>query len=109
MSTKGPAKGVLKMKFSINQRLKIALIVVLVFAIGGTSFLLYRAVKHPGFEEQNVPIYSYNNKATVDFMVYFKPNELYNTKSMNKDQIYITEFVDHISRFQLSIQWRQSQ
>lgn len=86
----------LEMKFSINKKLRIVLIVVLIIAISGVSFLLYREVKHPGFEEQSVPIYSYNNKANVDFMVYFKPNELYNTESMNEDQIYITEFVDYI-------------
>jgi len=84
------------MRLSINKNLRIGLIVLLVIIIGGASFLLYREVKHPGFQEQSVPVYSYNNKATVDYRVYFKPNDLYEAGYMDEEQIYLTELVDHI-------------
>ncbi|NLY66888.1 MAG: DUF5305 domain-containing protein [Tissierellia bacterium] len=84
------------MKFGINKNLRMGLIIVLIIAIAVISFFLYREVKYPRFEEQNVPVYSYNNKASVGFAVYFKPNELYETESMDKEQIYLTEFVDRI-------------
>lgn len=84
------------MKFSINKKLRILLIVILIIVIGGVSFLLYREVKHPGFEEQKITLYSYSNKASADYSVYFKPNELYDAASMDEEQIYLTEFVDHI-------------
>lgn len=84
------------MKLSINKNLRVVLIVFLILTTGGVSFLVYKEVKQPGFEEQRIPIYSYNNKATVGYRVYFKPNELYDSESMGEDQIYLTEFVDYI-------------
>ncbi len=84
------------MKFSIHKKLRLGLISFLIIGVAGVSFLLYRAIKDPGYEEEKVPLFSYNNKATADFTVYFKPNELYDTKSLSEDRIYITEFIDHI-------------
>lgn len=85
------------MKFSINKRLRITLIAVLVIAIGGISFLLYRRVKYPGVEEQKITLYTYNNKGSVDYRVYLKPNDIYNIDILDAGQIYITEFVDYIN------------
>ena len=43
------------MKFGINKNLRMGLIIVLIIAIAVISFFLYREVKYPRFEEQNVP------------------------------------------------------
>lgn len=84
------------MKLKINKRLKIALISILVILIGTSSFLLYMEIKHPGFEEQKISVYSYNNKSTVNYKIFLKPNILYDTNPLDEGKIYITEFIDYI-------------
>lgn len=85
------------MKFNINKKLRIGLIAVLVIAVCCISFLLYKEVRYPGVEERNIALYTYNNQGSVDYRVYLKSNELYDSNSLEKDQIYISEFVDYIN------------
>ncbi|HHV45366.1 MAG TPA: DUF5305 domain-containing protein [Tissierellia bacterium] len=84
------------MRISINKRLKIGLIAVLIIVFCGVSFLLYREANYPGFREEKVVLYGYNNAASVDYRVYLKENELYNSMYLDEGQIYITELVDNI-------------
>jgi len=84
------------MRISINKKIRIVLIVVLIIAFCGASFLLYREANYPGFREEKVALYSYNNAANVDYRVYLKENELYNSIYLDEGKIYITEFVDYI-------------
>lgn len=84
------------MKLRINKKLKIILISFLIILIGSSSFLLYKEVKYPGFEEKKVPVYSYNNKSTINYKVFLKPNKLYDTNFLEEGKLYITEFVDYI-------------
>lgn len=85
------------MKININKKLKIGLVSVLVILIGIISFLLYKEIKEPGFEEQKVSVYSYINKASINYKVFIKPNELYETNPLDEGKLYITEFVDYIN------------
>ena len=85
------------MKININKKLKIGLVSVLVILIGIISFLLYKEIKEPGFEEQKKPVYSYNNKANVNYKVSVKPNKLYETNPLDEGKLYITEFADYIN------------
>ncbi len=85
------------MKININKKLRIGLISVLVILIGIISFLLYKGIKDPGFEEQKKPVYSYNNKASINYKVFVKPNNLYEKNPLDEGKIYITEFVDYIN------------
>ena len=84
------------MRIKINKRLKIGLIVILVAAIGIISFLLYRAINNPEYKDEKVILYKYNNKSTVNYEVFLKPNILYEKLSLGEGQIYISEFVDYI-------------
>ena len=68
----------------------------MIIGVAGVSFLLYRAIKIQVERRRKVPLFSYNNKATATLQYIFKPNELYDTKSLSEDRIYITEFIDHI-------------
>ena len=84
------------MKVKINKKLKIGLIAILVISIITSSFLLYKTVKYPGYKNYKVPLYSYNNKGTVNYKVFLRPNILYETNSLDEGMLYITELVDYI-------------
>lgn len=84
------------MKIKINKKLKIGLMAILVVLVGIISFLLYKKFKYPNFEEQKISLYKYNNKSTVNYEVFLKPNILYQKPSLGEGEIYISEFVDHI-------------
>lgn len=84
------------MKLAINKKLKIALISLLAILISISSFLLFREVNSPRFEEQKNPVYSYNNKGSVNYTVFLKSNNLYESTSLEEGKLYITEFVDYI-------------
>ncbi|WP_352420630.1 DUF5305 domain-containing protein [Proteiniborus sp.] len=84
------------MKIKINKKLKIGLISILVLSVGFISFLLFKEVNYPVIEEQKIPLYSYNNKSTVNYKIFLKPNMLYPTNSLDEGMIYLTEFVDYI-------------
>lgn len=84
------------MKLKINRSLKIALIIIIAMSICSISFLLYKELKYPVFEEEKVSLYEYNNKANINYTVFLKPNILYEEESLGEGNIYITEFIDHI-------------
>jgi len=83
-------------KLKLNKGLKIGVISILIILIAILSFLLYREVKYPGFQEQKNTLYSYNNKGTINYTVFLKPNILYDTDSLDEGQLYLTEFIDYI-------------
>jgi hypothetical protein len=85
------------MKLKINKKLKITLILSSIILIGISSLLLYREVNMPKFEEQNNTLFSYNNKGTVNYKIFLKPNNLYKENPLGPEKIYITEFVDYLS------------
>lgn len=85
------------MRININKKLKIGLISILVIMTGIISFLLYKEIKYPGFEEQKTPVYTYNNKANVNYKVFTKPNKLYDINPLEEGKLYITEYVDYIN------------
>lgn len=84
------------MKLKINKKLKIGLIAILTIVVALSTYLLYKEVKIPDFEEQKTPVYSYNNKASINYTVFLKPNDLYKGSSLDEGKLYITEFVDYI-------------
>jgi len=85
------------MKIKINKKLKIGLMTILVVLVGIISFLLYKEFKYPNFEEQKISLYKYNNKCTINYEVFLKPNILYQKPSLGEGEIYISEFVDYIN------------
>lgn len=89
-------KGVLSMKLQINKNLRIGLISILILLIITSSFLLFQQVRSPKYEEQKTPVYTYNNKGSINYAVFLKSNNLYEANSLEEGKLYITEFVDHI-------------
>lgn len=84
------------MKRKINKGLRNALTILTITGVFIFSVLLYRGTLCPGFEEKKVPLYSYKNRTAIDYMVYFKPNILYEECSPSENNIFITNFVDYI-------------
>lgn len=84
------------MKLQINKKLRIGLILLLVIFITTSSLLLYRQVSSPIFEEQKTLVYTYNNRSSINYTVFLKPNNLYEGSSLDEEKLYITEFVDYI-------------
>lgn len=84
------------MSISINKRIRNGLIAVLIIGFCVVSFLLHREANYPGFREEKVTLYRCDNVANVDYRVYLKENELYNSTYLDEGKIYITEFVDYI-------------
>lgn len=85
------------MKFKIKKKIRMGLISILVILIALISYLLFNEINNPGVEEQEKSIYEYSNKATANYKVHLKPNNLYKGTTMEEGQMYITEFVDQIS------------
>ena len=84
------------MKLQISKKLKTSVISLLIILISTSSFILFRQVRIPKLEEQTNPVYAYNNKSSVNYEVFLKPNNLYEGNSVDEGQVYITEFVDYI-------------
>lgn len=47
-------------------------------------------------KEEQMTLYSYNNKSDIHYQVQLKPNILYDKATLDEDKVYITEFVDSI-------------
>lgn len=84
------------MKKSVNKRLKIALVAVLLIIIAIISPLLYLAVKNPGVREEKIILLNYSNKSDVKYKVFLTPNPLYSGDNIEEGKLYLTSFVDHI-------------
>lgn len=84
-------------KLKINKIFKITLTITTILTIVALSFLLYKEVKVPKINEEKVKLYSYINKSSTDYKVLLKPNNLYNTPSLNEGKYYITNYVDSIN------------
>lgn len=84
------------MILTLYKKQKIAIILVLLLFIALIIFLLYKNVYSPGFEDNKVQLYSYNNKSAIDYSIYLKQNNLYKGTYLEEGKMYITEFVDYI-------------
>jgi hypothetical protein len=84
------------MKLMINKNIRKGLIFIFVVTVLILSFLIFNEIYNPGYEEQKNTIYTYNNKGSINYSVYLKPNKLYNGNVLDEGKLYITEFVDYI-------------
>ncbi len=84
------------MRLKINKKIKIVLIALMITAIGICSFQIYREFRIPKFTEKKNPVYTYDNKSSINYEVFLKPNRLYDKASQGEGEVYITEYVDFI-------------
>ncbi|MDF2840144.1 MAG: hypothetical protein K0Q99_916 [Clostridia bacterium] len=84
------------MKKSINKRVKIALMLMLLIIITIMAALIYLTIKNPGVREEKITLLNYNNKTEIKYKVILKPNPLYSGDSLEEDKLYLTSYVDNI-------------
>lgn len=84
------------MKINMHKRLKIILLIMNLVVLLATSVFLYREYTIPQYTEEKASLYTYNNKAGINYNVFLRPNVLYEEESLGEGQTYITEFIDHI-------------
>ena len=58
------------MKLKINKRLRKVLMIIVIVLITTFSFFLYKLVKHTGFKDEKVSLYSYENKGNISYNVF---------------------------------------
>jgi hypothetical protein len=84
------------MKFKLNKNIRLTVIVLLSLA---ACFMLYKlgeAFLSPKLVEENVPLYSYNQQANINYKVNLKANPIYEEKTLGENQVYIENFVNNI-------------
>jgi len=85
------------MKIRISKTLKILFIVINAMLILGVVVYFYLYYIIPRYKEDIIIKYSYKQKADVNYQVMLIPNDLYEEKSLNEGNIYITQLIDHIN------------
>ncbi|HHT63197.1 MAG: DUF5305 family protein [Bacillota bacterium] len=85
-------------KIRINKTIRNVIIVFLICALPVLSYGVYYFYNLP-LLEQNTPVFNYQHKAAVNYRVFYKPNSLYAENSMEKDKVYITNYIDYINTF----------
>jgi len=84
------------MKLKINKNVRFALIIIIAATAVLFSYFIYDEAYNPGFEEQTIPVYSYDNKGSINYSVHLKPNNLYSYNKLEEGKLYISEFVDYL-------------
>jgi len=85
------------MKEKINHKLRVFLIALSAVLLITFSTFLFCTWKYPGTVEEKITKYQYTQKANVDYEVVLKPNIVYDEKTLDMGQVYVTNFVDHIN------------
>lgn len=82
----------------INKNVRLSIICIMAVMLAIMAIMILYTVKKGKFIEQKVPVYSYSNKAKVDYQTFLLPNSLYpaNQKSIGAGNIYIKKITDYI-------------
>lgn len=81
---------------SINKSLRIALIIISSVLILSMIYMLFITYNYQKYTKEKYPVYSYVDKAKVNYSVFLIPNEIIAEKSLNEGSTYITSLVDYI-------------
>jgi hypothetical protein len=85
-------------KFTLDGRVRIAIIALFIALIGITIYFTYIAFSLPTLVERNVSICSYEHRGDFTFLVYLKPNILYDTTTLGPgEKLYFTKITDQIN------------
>lgn len=84
------------MKLKMSRRIRITAFMLAAAALLLSGYMGYQAWKYPGFIDEQIPKYTYKQKAGVDYQVNFRPNMLYEQSSMTGGGPYISKYVRSI-------------
>lgn len=83
-------------KKSIPAIFRTVLMVVLIVSMVTLSFVMFQAWKNPGTVEEKVALFTYSQKATVDYQVNYRSNILTGAAMVEAGETYITEYLNNI-------------
>ncbi len=84
-------------KLPIRKNQKIVFLIVAGLLIIGNSIVLYKSLNTPVYENAVESTNNFEYSAVIDYEVFLEPNILYNEESIQRDQLYITDFIDYIN------------
>lgn len=85
----------LKSKYRVHRSFNLRLTFDLLIFVLSFIFCLYYATK--SFEYRNAKYVNYNDKNIIDYKVYVKENDFYETDYLNKGMIYVSGLIDKIN------------
>jgi hypothetical protein len=85
------------MKISINNNLKIIIIVAIIIMIGVSSLFIFKEVKNPKTKEEKITLYNYKSSAAFNYKVHLKQNLLFKEKVQAEGLMYLSELVEEIN------------
>ena len=83
-------------KIQVRKDLKVVSLLVCTIAVIGLATLSYFEYKNPGIEEKKISLYSYEYHGDVSYQVAVQSNSLYDTKTLDEDEVYFANLVDSI-------------
>lgn len=84
------------MKKSVPAVLRNVLIIALSIIIIVVALVMYWSWKNPGTITEKIPLYSYSQKAAVDYQVSYRPNILTGSALVGAGETYITKYLNNI-------------
>lgn len=81
---------------NINKNLKKWLIISFSVILAVLLFLIYNTETGHKYTDREKPVYSYENKAGVNYEVFLLPNDIFLEKSLKEGNIYINKLIDYI-------------
>ncbi|MGF3105779.1 DUF5305 family protein [Rossellomorea sp. DUT-2] len=85
------------MKVKLNKHIRLTIIALLSLGACFMLFKLVEAFRSPELVEENVPLYSYDQQANINYKVNLKSNPIYEEKTLGENQVYIENFVNDIN------------
>ncbi|WP_105619673.1 DUF5305 domain-containing protein [Vallitalea okinawensis] len=81
------------MKLRMNKNIKLGLLII-IGALMCLAFLMLYNELNPDFMEETTSLYNYSSSTDINYQAVLKPNIIYDNGSLDKGNIYITEFID---------------
>lgn len=83
-------------KLQINKWLRMFILFIFAAILIVMVFFIYKAQKQEKYIDRQVPIFSYNNIAKVNYEVFLLPNDIYSVKSLKEGNTYMANLIDYI-------------
>lgn len=84
-------------KIMIDKKLRLLIIVFSALILTAASILLFITLKYNKYINEKVSVYSYSNKASINYTVNLIPNQLYQQTSLGEGGTYISQYIDKIN------------
>ncbi len=83
-------------KKKLHKKTRMSLMVVLTLLLAFLSYGAYHVYRTPLEVEKSIPTYSYRHKGEMKYLVYLKPNSIFNETIQGPGKTYFSKMVDKI-------------